>query len=89
MYAVLPTPTTEIPIPVLSRSAFSWYNSTPCLNATDNLDSSALDNLKLFDLSFKLPVPISSMKEYQYHDRFVNLVHHQMMLLNHHKTLIH
>ena len=66
MYAVLPTPTTEIPIPVvLNRSAFSWYNSTaPAWNAANNLDSSALDNLKLFDLSFKLPVPISSMKEW-------------------------
>ena len=57
---------TSIPEAVLvNLKLLSWYNSAaPAWNAAYNLDSSALDILKLFDLSFKLPVPLSSMYEW-------------------------
>ena len=55
-------PVTTAPVFVVSNFfALSWYNSAApdAWNVADNLDSSALDNLKLLDLSFKLPVPPS------------------------------
>ena len=58
-------PVTSIPIEVVSkRFVLLLYNSTKLgVKAPYNFDSSPFVILKLFYLTFKLPVPVSSMNE--------------------------
>ena len=74
LWAVVPTGILSDPVPLISAPSavvetlieLLWYNSAAAdaWNVADILDSSTLDTLKLFDLSFKLPVPVSSIKEW-------------------------